>query len=657
VTHRHESAALPTTLEDLPVVALVGRPNVGKSTFLARASGSFVETANAPGTTVTLERRRVVVDGQAAWLVDLPGTRSLGDRPAGDDPFWTLLAEVRPDAILVLVDAGDLARHLPLVLACRDLGMPVVVAANLRDEAERRGIDVDAGRLSQLLLAPVHLTNGRVGDGVRPAVADAVRLAAQCRAVRVGEHAPRATRPAAIYPLQVELELQAAARELIGLRSVGAAAVDPTGIGRLVSEGIVSPRGGATLAIDGALDTARRAIAERWSHQVERLRSVPTPLADRIAALATAPWPGLPIFAVVALAVFGTLVVVGGAMSSALSTAWSTSISPVLTTAVDAAVPVPALAKALLWAFDGGLLAMISVGIPYILTFYVVLAALEDSGYLTSAAVLLDRVFNALGLPGRAAVPLLTAAGCNVPAIYGTRILGTRRARVLGSFLVTLTPCSARTAVVVAALAPFAGPLVALAAFGVALGITLAAGFAANALIPGAQPALVLELSQLRRPIARHVLAKAWYRFRGFLVTATPIMLIGSFVLGLVWESGAWSPLATVLTPVTTGWLGLPPIVGIAIVFAFLRKELALQLLVALAVIEYGAIGSNLGAILTPAQLFVFAIVTSVSIPCAATLAALVQELGARAAAGISAASLGLALVAGGVIARLLGAA
>jgi len=312
---------------------------------------------------------------------------------------------------------------------------------------------------------------------------------------------------------------------------------------------------------------------------------------------------------------------------------------------------------ALVWSLDGGLLSMIAVGIPYVATFYVLLAVLEDSGYLTSAAVLLDRVFNAVGLPGRAAVPLLAAAGCNVPAIYGTRILRTRRERLLGSFLVTLTPCSARTAVVVAALAPFAGVGVALAAFVTAAAITLAAGFGANALIPGRQPNQVLELAPLRRPLAPHVLAKAWSRFRGFVLTATPIMVVGSFILGLVWESGAWDPLAAAIAPVTTGWLGLPPIVGIAIVFAFLRKELALQLLIALAVIEYGIAGADLGAILTPAQLFVFAIVTTISVPCAATLATLAQELGARAAAGITAASLALALAAGGIIARLLGAA
>jgi ferrous iron transport protein B len=656
--HDHHAGAAPRAPdEDLPVVALVGRPNVGKSTFLARASGHFAETANAPGTTVVIERRRITVDGQAAWLVDMPGTRSLVDEPAGDEPFWTILDRVRPDAILVLVDAGDLSRHLPLVFACRDLGLPIVVAANLSDEATRRGIDVDAGRLSQLLVAPVHLTNGRAGHGVRAATRDAVRLAQQRRSVRLGERLPRATQPASIYPPSVDHALQLEAQRLLGLRSVGAAAADAIGIGRLVAAGIVSPRGGASLAMAGDLDAVRRKLAASWSVQVERLRAVPQPLADRVAALTTAPWPGLPVFAGVTIGVFLALVVIGGWLAMVLSGAWTAAVSPVLASVVAAVVPAPALAHAVLWAIDGGLLAMVSVGIPYILTFYVVLAALEDSGYLTTAAVLLDRVFNALGLPGRAAVPLLTAAGCNVPAIYGTRILGSRRARILGSFLVTLTPCSARTAVVVAALAPFAGPAVAFAAFGVAVGITLAAGLAANALIPGRQPAFVMELTPLRMPVPRHVLAKAWTRFRGFLVTATPIMLIGSFVLGLVWESGAWSPLAGLLTPVTTGWLGLPPIVGIAIVFAFLRKELALQLLIALAVIEYGAIGSNLGAVLTPAQLFVFAIVTSVSVPCAATLATLVQELGVRAAAGISAASLGLALLAGGLIARALGAA
>ena len=153
-----------------PVVAIVGRPNVGKSTFFARASGRYAETANVPGTTVGVDRREVRLEGQPAVLVDLPGTQTLSDRSEGLPSFWRLLVGVRPDAILVIVDAGDLARHLPLALACRDLGLPIVVAANLADEAAARGIELDLGRLSQLLAAPVYRTIGRQGIGVQAAV-------------------------------------------------------------------------------------------------------------------------------------------------------------------------------------------------------------------------------------------------------------------------------------------------------------------------------------------------------------------------------------------------------------------------------------------------------------------------------------------------------
>jgi ferrous iron transport protein B len=635
---------------------MVGRPNVGKSTFLARASRRFVETANAPGTTVTLERRAVRVGDRDAWLVDLPGTRSLDDVPAGDNPFWMLLLEAAPDAILVVVDAGDLARHLPLVLACRDLGLPVVVAANLADEAARRGIEIDAGRLAQLANVPVHVTCGRTGEQVDAALADAVRLAEVRRAVRAGQSSPRSTIPAAVYPFALEQRLAADGAALATEpRSLGAAAVvEPLQAG--VLGGVISPRGGASLRLASALEPVRWSVASGWAAQAERRRDVPEPLADRVARWATAPWPGIPAFLAVSAAMLLFVIYVGGFLASLLGEAWAATVSPLLVAIVPAVVPVPVIADAILWAVDGGLLGMLSVGIPYILTFYLLLAALEDSGYLTSAAVLMDRVFGTLGLPGRAAIPLLAAAGCNVPAIYGTRVLRSRRERVLGSFLVTLTPCSARSAVVIAALAPFAGVQVALAAFGVILAAGIAAGLGANALIPGRQPSLVLELAPLRRPIARHVAAKAWWRLRSFVVEAAPIMLVGSLVLGVIYETGAWQGVADAIGPSTEALLGLPAIAGVAMAFAFLRKELALQLLLVFAAVELGH-QAALGELMNPSQLFVYAIVASISVPCVATLAALRGELGTRAAIGITAATLLLAIGVGAVLARLLGIA
>ena len=641
---------------DRPVVAIVGRPNVGKSTFLARASRRFVETANAPGTTVSLERRRVRVGGSDAWLVDLPGTRALDDTPVGVDPFWALILEAAPDAILVIADAGHLERHLPMALACRDLGLPVVVAANLIDEAAKRGIAVDTGRLGQLLNAPVHATCGRTGEGVDAALADAVRLAGTRRAVRAGESSPRSTVPAPVYPWAIEQQLRETATDLAEPpRSLGAAAVaEPLQAGVLA--GLISGRGAATLRHARELEPLRWTIAGTWAGGVERHRDVPEPLADRFGRWSTAPWPGIPLFLGISFAAFLAVIVVGGWLAAALGAAWAVTASPFLATAIPAVVPVPILASALIWAFDGGVLGMLSVGIPYVLTFYLLLAALEDSGYLTSAAVLMDRVFGVLGLPGRAAIPLLAAAGCNVPAIYGTRVLRTRRERVLASFLITLTPCSARSAVVIAALAPFAGVPVAIAAFGVVGAATIAAGLGANALIPGRQPSLVLELSPLRAPVAGHVAAKAWWRFKGFVLTATPIMLIGSFALGLIYEAGAWKVIADATGPATEALLGLPAIAGVAIAFAFLRKELALQLLLVFAAVALGH-QADLGELLTPQQLFVYAVVSSLSIPCIATLAALRGELGGRTALAISAASLSLALGVGAMLARVLGIA
>jgi ferrous iron transport protein B len=438
-------------------------------------------------------------------------------------------------------------------------------------------------------------------------------------------------------------------------RSLGAAAVvEP--LQAAVLGGTISGRGAASLRHAGDLEALRWGIAATWATRVEHSLDVPEPLADRVGRWSTAPWPGIPAFLGVSVAAFLAVVLLGGWLAAVLGGAWGAVVSPFLAAVVPAAVPQPVLAAALLWALDGGVLGMLSVGIPYVLTFYLLLAVLEDSGYLTSAAVLMDRVFGVMGLPGRAAIPLLAAAGCNVPAIYGTRVLRTRRERVLASFLITLTPCSARSAVVIAALAPYAGVPAAIAAFAVVGAATIAAGLGANALIPGRQPSLVLELAPLRRPIMRHVLAKAWWRFKGFVLTAAPIMLVGSFALGLVYEAGAWQAVAAVTGPATQALLGLPAIAGVAIAFAFLRKELALQLLLVFAAVQLGH-AASLGELMAPAQLFVYAVVSSISIPCVATLAALRGELGGRTATVLSLASVALALGVGAVLARLVGIA
>jgi ferrous iron transport protein B len=643
----------PVDATTLPVIALVGRPNVGKSTFVARLTGRYEDAANVPGTTVGSLRRELTLGGRQVEIVDLPGSHSLLDRSDGLPQFWTMLLDARPDAVLAVIDAGDIALHLPLVLACRDLGLPIVVAANLADEAEAHGVEPDLGRLSQLLAAPVHRTVGRRGIGVAKALEDALGLAERRRRDTLAGAVPPAT---AIPPYPADL-----------VRTVGALAARlrdgdvpsdlPAELRTRLADGRLRPIAAATIATADRLEPERWALAARWASEVQDRDKVRLTTADRLGRVVTSPRIGLPLFAITTLLALGATMAVGTQLAAILSNAWSAAVSPIVTGVIETVVPWDVAAATLLWAFDSGLLSMLAVGIPFVLTFYVVIATLEDSGYLASTAVLSDRIFNALGLPGRAAIPLLAATGCNVPAIYATRVLTTRRERLLASFLASMTPCSASSAVVVAALAPFAGPGAALAAFGVIALVAISAGLAANAIVPGRQSPLVLELPPLRLPVPRQVVAKAWHRFRSFVTTATPVMLGGSLVIGALYETGAIGPIETLLAPLSTGLLGLPPVAGIALGLAILRKELALQLLLTLAIAEFGMSASSLGSFMSTGQLFVFAVVTGLSVPCVATIGALAGEFGWRGALVVSGATLATALGTGAVVARLVGIA
>ena len=299
----------------------------------------------------------------------------------------------------------------------------------------------------------------RTGEGVAGTVALAVSRAQRRRGVRAGTHSPRALVPAGTYPPAVERALAGAAAELPTSHALGAAALDPSGLGALVAAGALSPRGAATLLLPDLVDPVRRELAARWAAEVEAVRPRGRPFADRLAAWSIRPWPGLLILAARPR---GDLrprqrrrgAAVGGLPLRGMG---DVRLARDRRRWCGRSCPSPSSRRRLLWGLDSGILGLLAIGIPYVLLFYLLVAALEDSGYLTSLAVLTDRLLGGLGLSGRTAIPLLAATGCNVPAIYGTRVLATRRERVLASFLVTLVPCSARSAVVVAALMPFAG--------------------------------------------------------------------------------------------------------------------------------------------------------------------------------------------------------
>jgi ferrous iron transport protein B len=303
---------------------------------------------------------------------------------------------------------------------------------------------------------------------------------------------------------------------------------------------------------------------------------------------------------------------------------------------------------------DTGMLAWVTIGVPYILTFYIALALLEDTGYLNKIAFLSDNVMHKLGLHGRALITLLTGLGCNVPAIMGTRVLTTKREKLLASTLIVLTPCSARTAVILGAVALFVGWQYAVLIYLFELGLILLVGFGLNKVLPGESSGLVMEMFPFRVPSVSTVLKKTWYRFKEFICIAAPLIMIGSLILGVLYETKYIWMIANPMSPITTLWLGLPALVGIPLILGVFRKELTLELLIALAVMQYGVGAKNLLLFMTPIQIFIFALVITIYIPCVATISVLGKEVGWKNTLLITVFTIMLALFIGGIAYRLV---
>ncbi len=641
-------------------VALAGNPNVGKSSIFNHLTGMGVATANYPGKTVEVQLAETQFGSRTIGIIDLPGTYALGGISEDQWVARQALLDGRPDAVILVLDATNLSRNLYLGLQILDLGLPLVVALNVADQAEAHGIHVDLERLGEILGGPVVRTVATRGIGLDLLVAHAV---------------DRITRPAPLRPLfrysqDVEAAIGKLERALAG-RDDRPHALSPRTVAILLLEG--DPELGAWLAATGdeailrlrdevaavlrdlrgedpalLLSRERHGMAGLIATEVERRETRRPLLADRLWRLTTAPLTGLPLLGLSLAGIFAFLFIVGDWLSTAFSALWTAYASPVIQWPFHAVLGDGALARTLLWGFDAGINAALAVGIPYVLTFYLLLALLEDSGYLNAVAFLTDRVMHKMGLHGRAVIPLVAGAGCNVPAIMGTRVLGSMRERVIASTLVVLTPCSARTAVILGAVSLTAGWRAALAIYIVTCALAFSAGIGLHRLLPGRATGLVMEMFPFRRPGVLSILRKTWYRFREFVIVATPIVLGGSIVLGGLHETGLLWALATPLRPVMEGWLGLPAVAGLTLIVAVLRKELALQLLITLAMAQYGPAAKNLLTFMRPDQIVVYALVNTIYVPCIATIAVLARELGWRRAAWISVFTVALALAVGG---------
>jgi ferrous iron transport protein B len=238
--------------------------------------------------------------------------------------------------------------------------------------------------------------------------------------------------------------------------------------------------------------------------------------------------------------------------------------------------------------------------------------------------------------------------GCNVPAVLGARVMETERERLNCAFIASLVPCAARSIVIMGLVATYVGFRWALLLYLIDFALIFILGRIAFKISPEEPIGLIMEMPSYRMPSWKTTFHRTWFRLRGFVYEAFPIMILGNFVIQVADIVGLINVVEGLMTPVTVWWLGLPSAAGVVLIFGILRKELTLILLASL----MGT--TDFASFLTPVQMFVFAFVVMVYVPCISTVAALVKEFGVKQAAIISLVEIGLAVILGGVIFRVL---
>ncbi|WP_067541800.1 ferrous iron transport protein B [Nocardia crassostreae] len=615
-------------------VALVGNPNVGKSTLFNAATGARVRVGNWPGTTVGVAEGGWRLGEREVKLVDLPGTYSL--LPASPDETVTrdalLRGESQPDVVVAVADAANLARSLYLLSQLLETERPIVVALTMTDVAAGRGTDIDTGRLSAALGVPVVPVVPRGGagmDALAEAVASAMISRAAPDAPRLGadidaavaellphlpphypsrwlalavlsgeapdaviatggaelEQATRAARnridtaratatdqaagavatdqatgAAAMGELAgraaMDVATHTAANQRAGAavsdRAADAGATEEVAVPSAMDvaacaavtdqppgEGVMGRAAGA--GVDRSLvadpdDDAEIVLAERryaWAHEVlavvvTRSRSAVT-VTDRVDRVLTSRWLGVPVFLAIMWAVFQLTTTVAKPVQDWLGDFITVTVAGKAgngLAALGAPDPLVGFVRDGLINGVGQLLSFV----PLMLIMFVLLALLEDSGYMARAAFVADRLMRTMGLPGRAFLPLIVGFGCNVPAISGTRVLGDSRHRLLTALLIPFTSCNARLVVYVLVAGVFFGSnagTVVFAMYVASIVLVVLIGLLLRGTLfrDMAGEPLVLDLPPYRRPSLRVMGMHTWQKMRGFLKTASGIIV------------------------------------------------------------------------------------------------------------------------------------
>lgn len=654
-TCHQPAVSLPST--GMTNIALVGHPNVGKSLLFQKLTGQHAIVSNYPGTTVEI-LRGVARDQQDLVFLDTPGLIAFPPQ-AEDEQVTERVLLCEPLAAIVQVgDAKNLRRTLLLTVQLAEMGLPMVLALNMMDEAAAFGVEVDHRLLTEYLSLPVIPTTAVRSQGI-----DELRATLRdCR--------PPQFRLS--YPSEIEQAIaafcagsgqQLRERTSVSLRALALLwlsgdTVTENWLAAQLDEEIYQNEKARRESLQlSFLDPLSIVIQQVRLDYVDQIiasvmrdaQKSGSGIAVRLSRLTTHPLWGWLILAVILYGLYWFVGVFGaGTLVGVLEeNLFGKVLNPWFSDLIDRLVPWSLLAELLvgeygLWTM--GMTYALALILPIVTTFFLAFSVMEDSGYLPRLAALSNRLFQRLGLNGKAVLPMILSLGCVTMATLTTRVLENRRDRFLVTLLLALAvPCSAQLGVVMGMLAGISFNATVIWS-GVVFLVFLAVGWLAARLVPGERTSLLVELPPMRWPVLSNVALKTLARLEWYLKEVVPLFLLGTALLFLFDKTGILGVIIRAGEPLVAGWLGLPPQASAAFLLGFLRRD-------------FGATGlfvMESQGLLTPIQVVVAMVTITLFIPCIASVMMIAKEHSWGKALGMLALIMPLAFLVGGVLNKVL---
>ncbi len=628
--HSHKKAS--TDLEIDHRVVLVGNPNVGKSVIFNHLTGKYATVSNYPGTTVEIFQGIKKIDGKTVEVIDSPGVNSLMPMSEDEQVARRVLIEKNPDMVIHVADAKNLRRTLFITFSLLEMGFPLILNLNMIDEARSRGIEIDAKGLEEKFDIPVIKTVATEGQGIKtlkgkifsrnrgipiifyhPEIEKAISNIEKI----LGNDLPLSKRSIAVLMLRGDKNLKNWIKERYGVEAV-------TKIENIIKETQNSFNHPLNYIITQTYEREAKNIIKNF---VKITKPPKHTLADKLSTLTMNPITGIPIFLGVVYLVFLFVGVFGAGILVDFfeSTIFGKYINPITIAIVEFLFPFEIVQILLIGDFEiitMGITWAIAIVLPIIATFFLAFSLLEDSGYLPRLATMADRVLKKVGLNGKAVLPLVLGTGCDTMATMTTRILDTRKEKVIAALMLALgIPCSAQLGVIFGLLA-YVGPIEMFLVFGVVILQLLFVAYLASKIMPGEKSDFIIEIPPLRIPKLSNVLIKTWNRVEWFLKEAVPLFILGTILITVLDIIGGLSLIIEALKPIVSGMLGLPEETTIAFILGFLRRD-------------FGAAGLYVLAqdgLLSPIQIVVSCVVLTLFVPCIANFLMIAKELGTKTA-------------------------